>query len=72
MPGVNYAINGCSSSRTAPGPNRRRKNIVAVTTQDWVIDDNLKREIKNQTLYTCRLFILTWIFQYNSNWSKVF
>ena len=72
MSGLNYAINGCFSSRTAPGPKPWRKSIVAVTTQDRVIDENLKREIKNRTLYTCRLFLLTWIFQYNSNWSKVF
>ena len=30
----------------------------------WVIDDNLKKKIKNQTSYTCRLFLLTPIFQY--------
>ena len=35
------------------------ENIVAVITQDRVIDDNLKRQIKNQTLCTCRLFLLT-------------
>ena len=33
-------------------------NIVAVITQVRVIDDNLKRQIKNQTLCTCRLFLL--------------
>ena len=49
-----------------------RKNIVAVITQDRVIDDNLKRQIKNRTLYACRLFLLTQNFQYISNWSKVF
>ena len=54
------------------GASNWRKNIVAVITQDRVIDDNLKRQIKNRTLYTCRLFLLTRIFQYISNWSKVF
>ena len=38
----------------------------------WVTDDNLNRKIKNRTLYRCRLFLLTWIFQYISSWSKVF
>ena len=31
-----------------------------------------KRQIKNRTLYTCRLSLLTRIFQYISNWSEVF
>ena len=35
-----------------------RKNIVAVITQDRMIDDNLKRQIKNRTLCPCRLFRL--------------
>ena len=35
------------------------KNIIAVITQDKVIDDNLKREIKNRTLCTIRLLLLT-------------
>ena len=38
------------------------ENIVAVTTHDWVIDDNLKRQIKNRTFCTCSLFLLTKIF----------
>ena len=54
------------------GASHWRKNIVAVVTQDRVIDDNLKRQIKNRPLYTCRLFLLTQIFQYISNSSKVF
>ena len=49
-----------------------RKNIMAFITQDRVTDDNFKRQIKNRTLYTCKLFLLTRIFQYISNWSKVF
>ena len=64
MPGVNYVIYGCSSTRTTPGVSlywslTLEENIVAVITQDSVIDDNLKRKIKNQTFYTCRLFLLT-------------
>ena len=48
------------------------KNIIAVVTQDRVTDDNFERQIKNRTLCTCRLFLLTYIFQYTSNLSKVF
>ena len=64
MPGVNYVIYGCSSARTTPGVSLYRsltleENIVAVITQDRVIDGNLKSEIRNQTLCTCRLFLLT-------------
>ena len=64
MPGVNYVIYGCSSARTTPGVSlywslTLEENIVAVFTQGSVLDDNLKREIKNQTLRTCRLFVLT-------------
>ena len=35
-----------------------RQNIVAVITQDKVIDDNLKRQIENLTSYTYGLFLL--------------
>ena len=64
MPGVNYVIHGCFSARTTPGVSLYQsltfeENIVAVITQDRVMDDNLKRQIKNQTLSTCRLFLLT-------------
>ena len=64
MSGVNYLIYGCSSARTTPGVSLYRsltleENIVAVITQDRVIDNSLKRQIKNQTLCTCRLFALT-------------
>ena len=31
-----------------------------VITHDRVIDDNLKTQIKNRTLYTSRLFLLTY------------
>ena len=51
MLGVNYVINGCSSVRTTPGVSLYwsltfEENIVAVITQDRVIDDNLKRQIR--------------------------
>ena len=64
MPGINYVIYGCFSARTTPGISLYRsltleENIVAVITQDKVIDDNLKGQIKNRTLCTCRLFLLT-------------
>ena len=65
MPGVNYLIYGCSSARTTPEVSLYRsfltleKNIIAVITQNREIDDNLERQIKNQTLCTCRLFLLT-------------
>ena len=62
MPDVNYVIYGCSSTRLTPGVSLYRsltlkENIVAVITQERVIDDNLKRQIKNQTLCACRLFL---------------
>ena len=64
MPGVNYVIYGCSSARLTPGVSlywsfMLEENIIAVITQGRVIDDNLKRQIKNRTLYTIRLFLLT-------------
>ena len=46
-----------------------RKNITAVITR---VDDDLKRKIKNWTLYTSWLFLLTNIFQYTSYWSKAY
>ena len=60
MPGINYVIYGCSSARTVPRVSLigvtelntielNTNNIVAVITQDRVIDDNLKTQIKNQT-----------------------
>ena len=53
--------------------NNSRSTIkVAVINQDRLIDGNLKRQVKNQTLHTRRLFPIIWIFQYISNWSKVF
>ena len=76
MTAVNYVIIGCSPSRKTPefitGASHWRKSIVAVITQDRVIDDNLKKQIKNRTLHICRLFLLTRLFQYISNLSKAF
>ena len=62
-PGVNYVTYGCSPERTSPGVSlywslTLEENIVAVITQDRVVDNNLKRQIKNQTFCTCRLFLL--------------
>ena len=64
MLGVNYVIYGCSSVRTTPGVSlywsfTLEENIIAVITQDRVLDDNLKWQIKNQTLRTIRLFLIT-------------
>ena len=64
MPGVNYVIYGCSFARLTPGvwlylSLTLDENIVAVITQDRVIFHNLKIQIKNQTLCTCKLFLLT-------------
>ena len=64
---VNYVIYGCSSARTTPGVSLYRSvtldgNIVAVITQDRVIDDNLNSKIKNRTLCTYTLFLLTYFF----------
>ena len=64
MLGVNYVIYGCFSARTTPGVLLYRsltleENILAVIIQDKVIDNNLKRQIKNWTLCTCTLFLLT-------------
>ena len=64
MPGVNYVIYGCSSARTTAGVALYRslmldKKHCCSITQDRTLDDNLKTQIKNLTLYTCRLFLLT-------------
>ena len=57
MPGVNYVIYGCSSARTTPRVSLHwsltlEENMVAVVTQDRVIDDNFNRQLKT------KLFIL--------------
>ena len=59
-----------SRSYNYTGTSHWKKNMVAVVTEDRVIDENL-RQSKNRTFYTCRLFLLTRTFQYISNWSKV-
>ena len=61
MPGANYVIYGCSSARTTPGVSLYwslivKENIAGVITQGRMIDDNLKGQIKNKTLYSCRLY----------------
>ena len=53
MPGVNYVTYGCSSARLTPGVSLYQsltleENIVAVITQDRVIDDNLKGKLKTK------------------------
>ena len=53
MLGVNYVIYGCSSARLTPGVSLYQsltleENIVAVITQDRVIDDNLKSKLKTK------------------------
>ena len=55
MPGVNYVIYDCLSVRTT-GVSlywnfTLEENIIAVITQGRVIDDNLKRQIKNLPTY---------------------
>ena len=78
MPAVNYVIYGCSSLRTTPGfvtiqvLHTGRKSLLQLLLKIGLIDDNLENQIKNRTFYTCRLFLLTQIFQYISNWSIVF
>ena len=77
MHGFNCATYCCSSSRTTPvvtlqRSSNRGKYFCSYIYQDRVIDEDVKRQTKKQTLYTCRLLPLTWIFQYISNWSKVF
>ena len=53
------------------GASHWSKSIIVVITQD-AIDKNWKRQIKYRTLYTCRLFLLTRIYRFISNWAKVF
>ena len=52
MPGGNYVIYDRFSARTSPGVSlywslTLEENIVAFITQEKVIDDSLKRQIKN-------------------------
>ena len=66
MSGVNYVIYGCSSAKTTSEVSSLyrsfltlEKNIIAAITQNREIGDNLERQIKNQTLCNCRVFLLT-------------
>ena len=52
MPYVNHAVNNCSPLRTTSGASHWRKKNFAVITQDRLIDNNLKQQIKNRTFYT--------------------
>ena len=65
MPAVNYLIYGFSSLRTTPGVLTMQmlhnggkillQLLLKINDRWYVIDDNMKRKIKNRTLYTCRL-----------------
>ena len=64
VPGVNHVVYVCSFAINTPGVSLYQNltlegNIVEVITQDRVIDDNLERQIKNQILRTCTLFLGT-------------
>ena len=48
------------------------ENIVAAITQGRVIDDILVIKVNQKPNFVFRLFLLNYIFQYSSNWSKVF
>ena len=48
MPGLNYVIYGCSFAKTTPGVSLHwsftlEENIIAVITQDRVVDDNFEK-----------------------------
>ena len=63
MDGVNYVIYGWSFARATSGvlpywSLKLKENNIAAITQDRVIDGNLKKQIKNGTLCTGRLFLL--------------
>ena len=71
MPDVKYILYGCFSSRTTLLELFSGVITIQVLRTGgkallqllhkiwWVIDDNLKRQIKNRTLFTCRLFLPT-------------
>ena len=55
MSGVNCVLYGCPFARLIPGVSLYQsltleENIVTVITQDRVIHDNLKKQIKKQTI----------------------
>ena len=62
MPALKYIVYGCFSLRTSPEVITLHFTLDAEMVQDRVRDDNLNNQIKNQTLHTCRLFLLTQIF----------
>ena len=73
----NCAIYDCSAWKKTPAvplytSNTERYNIVSAIICDRAIDNNLKMKIKIQMLHICRVLLLTWIFQYISNWWKAF
>ena len=47
---------------------RMTTKLIAAVTR---VNGDLKRQIKNRTMDTSSLFLVTKIFQYTSNWSKV-
>ena len=80
MPGENCLILNCYSSRADPRFSFFRiptKNDHKMKMEEQhccsyysCVDSDLKRENKNRTLHTSKLFLLTKTFQYTSNWSK--
>ena len=54
MLGANYVTYGCSGSIEP----HTGENIIAVITQHRMIDDSLKRQIKDRISCTIRLFLL--------------
>ena len=60
MPGVTYVIYVCSAARTTPEVSLYRSlTLKEKYCYYYYSDDNLKKQIKNQTLYTFKLFLLT-------------
>ena len=78
MPGKNCPIFSCYSSMAAPGillfqiptKNDDKTKLEEHCCSYYSCNGDLKRQIKNRTLHTSRLFLLTKIFQYTNNWSK--
>ena len=80
MLGENCSIFNNYSLRAAPGilffriptKNDDKTNLEEQHCYSYYsyVDGDLKRQIENRTLHTSRLFLLTKIFQYTSNWSK--
>ena len=80
MPGENFSTFNCYSSRAAPGMSffrlpKKNDNKIKLEEQHCCsyysgVDSNLKSQIKNRTLHTSRLFLITKAFQYTSDWSK--